>query len=89
MWTPKKIINIKLINERKAKRKVIIIENTYKEKNLDIDKLFEKGYSTKTKESTTHGLGLWTVRKILKSNNNLNLYTAKNELFCQQLEIYV
>ena len=85
----KKIINIKLINERKAKRNVIIIENTYKEKNLDIDKLFEKGSSTKTKESTTHGLGLWTVRKILKSNNNLNLYTAKNELFCQQLEIYV
>ena len=40
-------------------------------------------------ESNTHGLGLWTVRKILKSNNNLNLYTAKKELFCQQLEIYV
>ena len=85
----RKIINIKLINERKAKRNVIIIENTYREKNLDIDKIFEKGYSTKMNESNTHGLGLWTVRKILKSNNNLNLYTAKKELFCQQLEIYV
>ena len=29
----RKIINIKLINERKAKRNVIIIENTYREKN--------------------------------------------------------
>ena len=51
-----------------------------------IEKIYEKAYTTK--ENNT-GLGLWEVRKILKKNNNLNLFTTKNdEFFTQQFEIF-
>ena len=60
--------------------------NTYKDKNINTDKIFEKGYSTK--EGNT-GLGLWEIRQILKKNSNLNLFTTKNsEFFTQQFEIF-
>ena len=50
------------------------------------EKIYEKGFSTKPGNS---GLGLWKVRQILIRNNNLNLFTTKNdEYFKQQLEIY-
>ena len=57
-------------------------------KDIDLDKIYEKGYTSKKDSAEKHGLGLWTVRKILINNNNLNLFTSKNDLFCQQLEIY-
>ena len=48
--------------------------------------IFDKGYSSKANNT---GLGLWEVKQILKRNNNLNLYTTKDEkFFKQQLEIY-
>ena len=81
-----KIINIEIRKESKRNRQLLIIENTYLNKNLDTDKIFEKDYSTKKGNS---GLGLWEVRKILNRNNNLNLFTTKNnDLFKQQLEMY-
>lgn len=81
-----KIINVTLRSDFKVKRQLLIIENTYKEKDVDIDKIFDKGYSSKEKNT---GLGLWEVRQILKKNNNLNLFTTKTEqFFKQQLEIY-
>lgn len=81
-----KIINLIIREESKYNRKVILIENTYKNKDVNTDKIFEKGFSTK-KGNT--GLGLWQIRQILKKNNNLNLYTSKdNEYFRQSLEIY-
>ena len=62
--------------------------NTYKNKDINVDKIFEKDFSTKSKKSNS-GLGLWEVRQILKKNNNLNLFTSKNdEFFSQQFEIY-
>ena len=67
---------------------VMIIENTYLNKDVDIDRIFDKDFSTKSKE-TNSGLGLWEVRQVLKKNNNLNLFTTKNEeFFVQQFEIY-
>ena len=55
-------------------------------KDVDTEKIYEKGYSSK--EHNT-GIGLWEVREILKKNENLNLFTSKNEeFFSQQLEIY-
>ncbi|MGN1299149.1 MAG: sensor histidine kinase [Candidatus Scatovivens sp.] len=67
-------------------RQILIVENTYSNKDVCIDKIFEKGYSTKPNNT---GLGLWEVRKILNKNSNLNLYTSKtNDYFMQQLEIY-
>lgn len=81
-----KIINVKFRNEPRQNRKVIIIENTYNNKDVNTEEIFNKGISGKENHS---GLGLWEVRKILKKNTNLNLYTEKNDkFFKQQLEIY-
>lgn len=87
----KKIVNISFRNDTSHNRILIIIQNTYKNKDINIDKIFEKGYSSKgnIKEKHSHGLGLWEVRKYLKKNTNLDLYTTKNdEFFTQQFEIY-
>ena len=81
-----KLINLTFREDTNNSRQLIIIENTYKNKNVDTEKIFEKGVSGKQEHT---GLGLWEVRKIIKKNKNINLFTTKNErLFIQQLEIY-
>lgn len=81
-----KIINLIFRNDTKNNRQLIIIENTFNNKYIDTDKIFEKGVSEKENHT---GLGLWEVNKLIKKNNNINLYTCiNNNLFCQQLEIY-
>lgn len=83
-----KIIHVTFRKEENRKRILMIIEKTYLNKNVDIDRIFDKDYSTKSK-TTNSGLGLWEVRQVLKKNNNLNLFTTKNEeFFVQQFEIY-
>ena len=83
-----KMINVTFRKEEKRHRLLMIIENTYLNKEIDIDKIFQKSYSTKSKK-TNSGLGLWEIRQILKKNNNLNLFTKKTEeYFIQQFEIY-
>lgn len=83
-----KVVNIRFIKDSKANRKLVIIENSFNKVDIDIDKIFEKGYSSKEDLGHEHVLGLWTVRKILRKSKNLNLYTTKGKLFSQQLEIY-
>lgn len=85
-----KNIYITIRKDNKASRHLFIIENTYSNKDVNTDRIFEKGYTSKTEDDgKNHGLGLWEVREILKKNNNLNLYTTKNDrLFKEQLEIY-
>ena len=81
-----KTINVIFREDDKNKRQLLIIENTYSDKNVDINKIFDKGVTGKENHT---GLGLWEIRKILKRNNNLNLYTTKNDkYFTQQFEIY-
>lgn len=81
-----KIINIVFRNDEKRHRQLISIENTYKDKNVDTIKIFGKGISGKENHT---GLGLWEVNKILKKNNNISIFTTKNnKYFSQQLEIY-
>ena len=81
-----RIINLTFRNDSKNSRELILIENTYNDKNLDTEKIFEKGVSGKDNHK---GIGLWEVRKLIKKNNNINLYTSRNDnFFCQQLEIY-
>lgn len=83
-----KIIHVSFRKEQNRRRLLVIIDNTYKNKDINVDKIYEKDFSTKSKE-TNSGLGLWEVRQILKKNNNLNLYTTKSEeFFSQQFEIY-
>lgn len=81
-----KLINLTFREDSKNNRQLIIIENTYKNKDVNTEKIFEKGISGKEEHS---GLGLWEVRKLVKKNKNINLFTTKNEkFFIQQLEIY-
>ena len=81
-----KVLNIVFRNDSKNNRNIILIENTYKDKNVNIDEIFNKGVTGKENHT---GLGLWEIKQILKKNNNINLYTNKNDTyFSQQLEIY-
>ena len=81
-----KIINVTFRKDSRRHMQLLIIENTYNNKEINTDKIFEKGFSTK--EGNT-GLGLLEIRQILKKNNNLNLFTTKNnKFFTQQFEIY-
>lgn len=83
-----KVIHVSFRKEENRNRLVMTIENTYANKNINLDRIFEKDFSTKSKK-TNSGLGLWEIRQILKKNNNLNLFTTKNdEYFIQQFEIY-
>lgn len=83
-----KIIHVSFRKEQNRRRLLVIIDNTYKNKDINVDKIYEKDFSTKSK-TTNSGLGLWEVRQILKKNNNLNLFTTKSEeFFSQQFEIY-
>lgn len=81
-----KIINITFRNDEKNHRQLVIIENTYTNKDVDTIKIFGKGISEKENHT---GLGLWEVQNILKKNNNISLFTTKTDIyFKQQLEIY-
>lgn len=82
----KKVINVTIRNDLRQNRQLLVIENTYNNKDVDLDRLSEKGYSTKPKNT---GLGLWEVNKIIKRHKNLACFTTKNsEYFKQQIEIY-
>lgn len=81
-----KIINLKFRNELANNRHIVIIENSYKNKDVNVDEIFDKG---KTGKQNHSGLGLYEVRNYIKKANNLNLFTSKNDkYFIQQLEIY-
>ena len=82
----KKILNVTFRKEISNGMLAVIIENSYKNKDVNTEEIYQKGNSSKENHS---GLGLWKVRQILIHNNNLNLYTTKNdEFFTQQFEIY-
>lgn len=42
-----KIINVSIRKDFNSHRQLLIIENTYNNKDIDTEKIFEKGYSTK------------------------------------------
>ena len=82
----KKIINVTFRKDISNNMILVIIQNTYNNKDVDTEEIYQKGITTKENHS---GLGLWKVRQILMHNNNLNLFTTKNdEFFTQQFEIY-
>ena len=81
-----KIINVRIYNDSKSNRQILYIENTYLDKAVDTEKIFDKGFSGKLNHT---GLGLWEIRQMLKKHKNLNLFTTKDDkFFKQQLEIY-
>jgi two-component system sensor histidine kinase AgrC len=81
-----KEIVIKIFENKKARRKNIHIENSY-EGIVDIAKLYTKGYTSKAYENGSHGLGLWSVKKFIQTNDEIHMVTRVNDKFCQQIEI--
>ncbi len=82
-----KEVAIKFLRDKFNNRNLIVIENPCKNYLIDVKKIYEKGFSSK-KDKISHGLGLWKVKQILKKNKNVQIYTSRDELFKQQLEIY-
>lgn len=81
-----KIIKLSFIRDNTNSRSVINIINTYNNKDLDISKIFKKGFSSKEQHS---GIGLWQVNKYIKKSKNLELKPSKdNQYFKQELIIY-
>lgn len=82
--TKEKIVDVEISSD--SKKQLFKISNSCNNNNIKIDKLFEKGYSTKEQNS---GIGLWEVHNILEKNEQANLYTVvKDYIFVQQLEIF-
>ena len=81
-----KQINLIFRESRKQHVQLVIIENSYMNKDIDTKQIFEKGISGKENHS---GIGLWEVNSIVKKNNNIVLNTTKDEnYFKQELQIY-
>ena len=81
-----KIVKISFIRENRNNRSVITVKNTYSNKDVNLEKIFEKGTSNKKEHS---GFGLWELRKYVKNSTNLDLYTSKDDTyFKQELSIY-
>lgn len=82
----KKIIRVIIRNDPAQNRQLLIVENTYQNKDIDLNQICEKGFSTKPNNT---GLGLWEVNRIIEKHKNLNRLTSKDEeFFRQQIEIY-
>lgn len=81
----KLILSIYYDDNRKQDK--IIIANSVSNFNFDIDKIFDKDYSTK---SVPSGFGLYEIKKILKSNPQAEIFPItdmQNMLFSQTLII--
>lgn len=83
-----KLVHVTIKKDKADNKHLIIIENTYSNKDVDLDKIFIKGYSSKN-DNANHGLGLWEVDNYIHKRSNLKLNSSKNnEYFIQQFEIY-
>jgi len=81
-----KIVKISFIRENRNNRAIICIQNTYLNKDINIEKIFDKGESSKENHS---GIGLWEVRNYVKKSKNLDLFTSTTDkFFKQELSIY-
>ena len=84
-----KQINIEIHDIKPRRCQILTIENTYLDKEIDISRLSEKGYTSKTDDKESHGIGLWQVNKMLNRHKNLILNTSKDDhFFRQELAIY-
>lgn len=81
-----KIVKVSFLRENKNNRAVITVKNTYRNKDVDIEKIFQKGESAKENH---FGIGLWEIRNYVRKSNNLDLFTSKDEhFFKQELSVY-
>ena len=84
-----KYINVSFTQKNNNTVKRIVIENTYKDKGVDTNTIFEKEFSSK-KSKGNSGLGLWKAREMISKESKMWLDTSKDaKYFKQELEIYV
>lgn len=77
------LINIIFINENNSIR--CIVENSHKEINIDLKKIYEKGVSSK---GIGRGIGLNIVKNLLVNEDNILLNSiVKNDRFIQEMYI--
>lgn len=65
-----KFVKISFIRENVNGRAVITIENSYSNKNIDLENIFKKGITSKECHA---GLGLWEVKRYVNKSKNLDL----------------
>ena len=76
-----KIINIIFRTSMNSRTHYVTIENTYCNFDVDLDKIFEKDYSSKAGNT---GIGLWKVNNIINKHDHVFLNTSKNDKFFKQ-----
>ena len=65
---------------------LIEISNSTINNGIDITRIYQKGYSTKSQHT---GFGLWEVKKIVSKSKNCEIKTFVNgNIFTQQLKLY-
>ena len=78
-------IYIELFYDEKDEELTFEISNKIYNKEIEVNKLSEKGYTTK---SNGHGYGLALVKEIVSANSNLeNKTIIKNNIFTQRLTL--
>lgn len=82
----KKVISVRFIYDKHNLRNLIIVENPCKNYLININQLYEKGFTTKIKKKE-HGLGLWKVNQIIKMNKNMEIVTQRSNMFKQAVSI--
>lgn len=81
-----KFVKISFIRENINSRAIITIENSYDNKNINIDNIFKKGITSKEGHA---GLGLWEVKRYVNKSKNLDLKpSSSSNTFKQKLFIY-
>lgn len=80
-----KEVNMYVRENRNEGYQAFVIENTYANKDVDTEQIYEKDFSTKNRNS---GIGLWEVRRIVNKFDNVTLNTSKNDDYFRQ-ELYI
>lgn len=80
-----KEVNVYVRENKLEGYQAFVIENTYANKDVDTEQIYEKDFSTKNRNS---GIGLWEVRRIVNKFDNVTLTTSKNDDYFRQ-ELYV
>lgn len=81
-----KFVKISFIRENVNGRAVITIENSYSNKNIDLENIFKKGITSKECHA---GLGLWEVKRYVNKSKNLDLKPSVSpSTFKQEFFIY-
>ncbi len=81
-----KLVRISFIRENINNRAVITVENSYSNKNININDIFKKGITSKEGHA---GLGLWEIKKCINKSKNLDLQPSISPMiFKQEFFIY-